>query len=64
MIISQALEKIAGFHSHQKLIDLSLGYKILLKISSLGGAWLAKGLGDPKVLPNGHSVTVVYQKSA
>jgi SAM-dependent methyltransferase len=64
LIISQALEKIVGFHRHQRLIDLSLGYKILLKISSFGGAWLAKGLGDPKVLPNGHSVTVVYQKSA
>jgi hypothetical protein len=41
---------------------MSLKYKVLEKFSLLTGEVLAKGLINPKVLPEGHSVTVVYQK--
>ena len=61
-ILLQALEKTIGYDSKNQLIDRSLTYKILSKISVWGARWLARGIRDPRFLPNGHSVTVVYQK--
>jgi hypothetical protein len=59
-IILESLRNWLGFQS--ELIDMSLKYKVLKKISLLTGEVLAKGLINPKVLPEGLSVTVVYQK--
>ena len=59
-IILESLRNWLGVQS--ELVDMSLKYKVLEKISLLTGEVLAKGLINPKVLPEGHSVTVVYQK--
>jgi 2-polyprenyl-3-methyl-5-hydroxy-6-metoxy-1,4-benzoquinol methylase len=59
-IILESLRNLLGVQS--RLVDMSLNYKILAKISSFAGKVLAKGLVNPTVLPDGHSVTVVYQK--
>jgi len=59
-IILESLRNWLGFQSG--LLDMSLKYKVLEKISLLTGEILAKGLINPKVLPQGHSVNVVYQK--
>ena len=59
-IILESLRNWLGVQSH--LVDMSLKYKVLKKISLLTGEVLAKGLINPKVLPQGHSVNVVYQK--
>jgi len=59
-IILESLRNWLGVQS--ELVDMSLKYKVLQKISLLTGEVLAKGLINPKVLPEGHSVTVVYHK--
>jgi 2-polyprenyl-3-methyl-5-hydroxy-6-metoxy-1,4-benzoquinol methylase len=59
-IILESLRNWLGVQSG--LLDMSLKYKVLEKISLLTGEILAKGLINPKVLPQGHSVNVVYQK--
>jgi hypothetical protein len=59
-IILESLRNWLGLQS--ELVDMSLKYKVLEKFSLLTGEVLAKGLINPKVLPEGHSVTVVYQK--
>jgi 2-polyprenyl-3-methyl-5-hydroxy-6-metoxy-1,4-benzoquinol methylase len=59
-IILESLKNWLGVKS--ELLDMSLKYKVLEKISFLTGEVLAKGLINPKVLPQGHSVNVVYQK--
>ena len=59
-IILESLRNWLGVQS--ELLDMSLKYKVLEKISLLTGEILAKGLINPKVLPQGHSVNVVYQK--
>jgi 2-polyprenyl-3-methyl-5-hydroxy-6-metoxy-1,4-benzoquinol methylase len=59
-IILESLRNWLGFQSG--LLDMSLKYKVLEKISLSTGEILAKGLINPKVLPQGHSVNVVYQK--
>lgn len=59
-IILESLRNWLGVQS--RLVDMSLKYKVLEKISLLTGEVLAKGLINPKVLPPGHSVYVVYQK--
>lgn len=59
-IILESLRNWLGVQS--ELLDTSLKYKVLQKISLLTGEILAKGLINPKVLPQGHSVNVVYQK--
>jgi 2-polyprenyl-3-methyl-5-hydroxy-6-metoxy-1,4-benzoquinol methylase len=59
-IILESLRNWLGVKS--ELLDMSLKYKVLEKISLLTGEILAKGLINPKVLPQGHSVNVVYQK--
>jgi 2-polyprenyl-3-methyl-5-hydroxy-6-metoxy-1,4-benzoquinol methylase len=59
-IILESLRNWLGVQS--ELLDTSLKYKVLQKISLLTGEILAKGLINPKVLPQGHTVNVVYQK--
>ena len=59
-IILESLRNWLGVQSG--LLDMSLKYKVLEKISLLTGEILAKGLINPKVLPQGHTVNVVYQK--
>jgi 2-polyprenyl-3-methyl-5-hydroxy-6-metoxy-1,4-benzoquinol methylase len=59
-IILESLRNWLGVQSG--LLDISLKYKVLKKISLLTGEILVKGLINPKVLPQGHSVNVVYQK--
>ena len=59
-IILESLRNWLGVQSG--LLDMSLKYKVLKKISLRTGEILAKGLINPKVLPQGHSVNVVYQK--
>jgi 2-polyprenyl-3-methyl-5-hydroxy-6-metoxy-1,4-benzoquinol methylase len=59
-IILESLRNWLGVQS--ELLDMSLKYKVLEKISLWTGEILAKGLINPKVLPQGHSVNVVYQK--
>lgn len=44
------------------LLERSLLYRVLAKLSRIGSPFLEKGLLDIRMLPNGHSVTVVYQK--
>lgn len=44
-----------------KLIDYSLSRKLVNMTSSLISKFVEKGL-QPEMLPNGHSVTVVYKK--
>jgi SAM-dependent methyltransferase len=59
-IVLESLRKLLGVE--RKLLDRSVRHKILEKIAKSGGRFLAKGLLDPRVLPDGHSVNVVYQK--
>jgi len=59
-IILESLRNWLGVKS--ELLDMSLKYKVLEKISLWTGEILAKGLINPKVLPQGHTVNVVYQK--
>ena len=59
-IILESLRNWLGVQS--QLVDMSLRYKVLEKISLWAGEFLAKGLINPQVLPQGHSVIVVYQK--
>ncbi len=61
-ILLKALENSIGYKSNNLLIDRSWLYKIMSRISVLGSKWLEKGLLDSRFLPNGHSVTIVYQK--
>lgn len=63
-VLSEAIKNNFGFHDKERLIDRSLNHKIISKISSIGSRFLEKGLANPKILPNGHSLTVVYQKTA
>ena len=61
-ILIKALENTIGYKSDKLLIDRSWLYQIMSMTSVLGSKWLKKGLVDSKALPNGHSVTCVYQK--
>ncbi|MBW4506543.1 MAG: class I SAM-dependent methyltransferase [Scytonematopsis contorta HA4267-MV1] len=61
-IILKSIEKILSYQSNNLLIDLSLIYNIMSKISLLGGTVLAQKFCNPNSLPDGHTVTVVYQK--
>jgi SAM-dependent methyltransferase len=46
------------------LVDVSFKGRMVIKIASLMGRFLGRGLRDPRVLPRGHSVTVVYGKGS
>ncbi len=59
-IILESLRNWLGVQS--QVVDMSLKYKVLEKISLWAGKFLAKGLINPQVLPQGHSVIFVYQK--
>lgn len=61
-LILNAIENTLGFKNKTQLLDRSLRYKLSSKISTFLGTWLKKGMDDSRVLPSGHSVTVVYQK--
>jgi 2-polyprenyl-3-methyl-5-hydroxy-6-metoxy-1,4-benzoquinol methylase len=61
-IILKALENTIGYQSNNLLVDRSWLYKIMCVVSNLGSKWLEKGLIDDRTLPNGHSVTCIYQK--
>ena len=60
-ILIKALENITKYKSNKLLIDRSLPYRLMSIASVLGSKLLEKGLAD-KGLPDGHSVTYVYQK--
>lgn len=62
LILLKALANTIAYKSNSLLIDRSWLYRIMSKTSILGSRWLEKGFWDSRVLPNGHSVTVVYQK--
>lgn len=53
---------IQSFFLKKKLLDTSLYEKVVLKLSSLL-AMLTIGHLKQEMLPNGHSVTVIYQKN-
>ncbi|MGK7894838.1 MAG: class I SAM-dependent methyltransferase [Xenococcus sp. (in: cyanobacteria)] len=61
-ILLEALANSISYRSNNLLIDQSFTYKIMSKSANLGSKWLEKGFLDNKVLPNGHSVTGIYQK--
>ena len=61
-ILLKALENSIGYKSNNFLIDRSWLYRIMSRTSILGSRWLEKGFLDSRVLPNGHSVTGIYQK--
>ena len=44
------------------VLDRSMGHELLNMTATLAGVALSRGLIDPRVLPDGASVTVVYQK--
>ncbi|MCT7965950.1 class I SAM-dependent methyltransferase [Laspinema sp. D1] len=52
----------AALNQETKWLDNSIQYKFLQKISGIAGKFLAKGMDDEKGLPDGHSVTAIYQK--
>ena len=47
----------------QLLLDMSLKTNLLMKLSHLAGLFYKQGLNDIRILPRGHSVTVIYHKS-
>jgi len=51
-------------HLNHAVLDCSLGYQVLNAAALAAGVVLSPGLVDPRLLPNGASVTVVYQKQA
>ena len=59
-VILLSVKKMLG--DEVKLVDLSVKHKILEKLARLSGRFLSQGLLDPRVLPNGHSVNVIYRK--
>lgn len=61
-IILKAIENLLNLKNKKSLIDRSISFKLLSKISAFGGMFLAKGFSNLAVLPQGHSVTIVYQK--
>lgn len=61
-VLLKALENSIGYKNNNLLIDRSLLYRIMSIVSALGSRWLEKGFLDNRVLPNGHSVTAIYQK--
>ena len=60
-ILIGAIANITKYKSNKLLIDRSLPYRLMSLASVLGSKWLEKGL-TRKGLPDGHSVTYVYQK--
>lgn len=50
-----------AFNRSNKLIDLSLKWKILNKFSSILARFILKGFGE-EMLPYGHTVVAVYKK--
>ncbi len=61
-VLLKALENSIGYKSNNLLIDRSLLYRSMSRTATLGSRWLEKGFLDSKVLPDGHSVTGIYQK--
>ena len=59
-IIMASLEDIFGVRP--SLIQRSLKQKGIRKVASLGARILKRGLVDYRLLPRGHTVTVVYRK--
>ena len=55
-----ALEDLFGLK--HDLLNLSLGRRVLRKIARLAAKILSRGLKDKSVRPNGHTVSVVYEK--
>jgi 2-polyprenyl-3-methyl-5-hydroxy-6-metoxy-1,4-benzoquinol methylase len=61
LLLQEALKRQIGWESN-KILDLSIGQKIINKVSAFGGKLIEKGLSNSKLCPLGHSVTIVYQK--
>lgn len=59
-IIMLSMENLCGVKF--SLLDGSLRHKIARRTASLGARFLKKGLVDRRLLPRGHTVTVVYRK--
>ena len=60
-LVQASLERFLPFRPSAYL-DRSLRNRILGKISSLGGRFLAQGLADARLQPKGQSITAIYEK--
>lgn len=59
-LCEEAINNVLGLK--QKLLDRSLGRKLISRVASVGGSFLRKGLNDERSRPRGHSVTAIYRK--
>lgn len=60
VLVQQSFRKF--FVSKQPLVDLSIKWKLVTKISSLISIFLSKGFEDQRLSPFGHSVIAIYTK--
>lgn len=51
------------FNLHFSLVNCSWRYRFFAKLSEMIASFMVKGLNVPEMLPNGHSVIAIYQKS-
>ncbi|QYO62536.1 class I SAM-dependent methyltransferase [Leptolyngbya sp. 7M] len=56
------LALLKSFGMRKKLVDTSFQFKVVSKIASAISKFLLKGFQEQGLMPNGHSVTVVYRK--
>ncbi|MBE9046127.1 methyltransferase domain-containing protein [Pleurocapsales cyanobacterium LEGE 10410] len=61
-VILRTIEKATGYDNKSQLIDNSVFYKIMLAIATFGSKLIEKRVVNSKELPDGHSITSVYQK--
>lgn len=59
-IVQSALMKLLGIK--KKIVDTSILTIIIGKISAAVGWFLTAGFQEPELMPNGHTVTVVYRQ--
>jgi 2-polyprenyl-3-methyl-5-hydroxy-6-metoxy-1,4-benzoquinol methylase len=62
-LVCMSLYELLNISKGNLLIEKRLIHQILSKLAGLIGRILVLGLKDERVLPRGHSVTVIYQKS-
>ena len=62
-VILKAIEKAIGYKNKSELIDTSWLYKTMTTAATFGSRLIEKDFLNGKELPDGHSVTGVYQKS-
>lgn len=61
-LVFKSLENLLGIRRKSVVFDLSLTYRVMSTISMIPAVLIARGLSDERLMPIGHSVTVVYQK--